>query len=223
MKKIVVFLGANTLIDNIGSSRFGRNAVAHKWFRNESEGSFFAAEFFPSVPITVAFEMGIENIFRTIFGDESYCGATDGIAEPKDRAFRITRFERFFKFSWQKKDALDFKIGIGIGFLSTTDFIIVSENYGGIRMFLISLNDFECIGMVVNVILVSYGDERSFTCMNSEIKVSADVCVFVGDYFYVIFFGEFFNMCVGGSGSNNNLRRICLVGDRFNTSFEVGT
>lgn len=82
--------------------------MAHKWLFYISERTFFFTEFFPGMPVAIAFEVGFKNIFRAIFNHKSDSGAADGIAESKDRTFKMAGFERFFGTYGNKEKMFDF-------------------------------------------------------------------------------------------------------------------
>ena len=91
-ENFVIFFGADALVDDVGGSRFGRDAVAHEGLRDKSKGAFFTAKFFPGVPVAITLKMRFKNILGTVFNYKSYSGTTNRIAEFKKRAFKMARF-----------------------------------------------------------------------------------------------------------------------------------
>ena len=88
----VIFFGANAVINNVRSSCFGGDTVAHEGLRDESEGALFPAQLFPGVPVAVALKMRFEYVFWTVFGDKSDGRTADGIAEFKNKTFCMAGF-----------------------------------------------------------------------------------------------------------------------------------
>ena len=67
------------------------------------------------------------------------------------------------------------------------------------------------IAGAVNVVLVGDGGERGSASMNGKIKIAADVGMFSGDHFEMVFVSEIFNMRIWCSSSDDNFARIFLL------------
>ena len=125
---MIVFFGANALVDGFGSSGVVRDAVTHERLVNESESTWFATQSFPGVPIYIAFEITLKDVFGAVFDDKSDGGATNRIAEAEDLSFHEFSFERFLTFGWEEEKTFDFKIEIGVGFFFTADFVVIGKD-----------------------------------------------------------------------------------------------
>jgi len=86
LEELVIFLGADALVDNVGSGAGLRDAVAHEGFAHESERAFTAAKGLPGMPVDIALEVRFEDVAGAVFGNEGDSGAADGAAEVEKRA-----------------------------------------------------------------------------------------------------------------------------------------
>ena len=86
-KNFVIFSGADALSDDVGGGGILGDAVAHERCWDKSERIVAATKSFPGVPVDVAFEMGSEDFFWTVFDDKCDSGAADGVAEFEDETF----------------------------------------------------------------------------------------------------------------------------------------
>lgn len=104
-------------------------------------------------------------------------------------------------------------------FLLPTNFVVICENNSRFWMLKIGFDDLLGVGFFVNIVLVCDSNELSFTGMNSKIKIATYVGVLFGDYFEVVFLGDFFNIGIGGGSSNNCLRWASLVKNGLDAGF----
>jgi len=105
--------------------------------------------------------------------------------------------------------------------LPTAKLIIVGKNNTRVGMFLVSFDDFGGVGLIVNIILVSDGDEGGLARMNSKVEITADVSMSAFDDFEMVFLSERFDMIIGGGGGNKNLGWVGLIEGGFNAGFKM--
>lgn len=88
---------------------------------------------------------------------------------------------------------------------------------------MICVNDFFGVGWLINVVLMSDGNERSFAGVNGKVKIAADGSMDTFDDFEVVLLGEVFNIGIWGSSGNKNFGLLSLLSDGFDTCFKIRT
>ena len=148
------------------------NAVFHSRTGSISEFAFSSRNFFPCLPVNIAFHVIFKGKTVQIFFHKSNCGTTDCRTYGKYSSSHKTVFPKASQFQRSQKQTFHLKKPVGCHCFSISKFIIVCKNNKRMTTFLRSYQHILRIVYIIPVILMSEGYKRCCCTAVGKIPVS---------------------------------------------------
>ena len=148
------------------------NAVFHSRAGSISEFAFSSGNFFPCLPVNIAFHVIFKGKTVQIFFYKGNCRATDSRSYRENSPPNKTVFPKASQFQRSQKQTFHLKKPVGCHCFSISKFIIVCKNNKRMATFLRSCQHILRVVYIIPVILMSEGYKRCCCTAVGKIPVS---------------------------------------------------